>query len=113
MSLSHAEVARRTGLDARRFGHYATGLREPDFRTLIKIAKALGTTPDVLLGVVEDLPVRDADAKLRQQIAIACQSLEGHTLEVVLAQVSAVVALERGLRARLKLSRRVNRRVGT
>lgn len=96
LSLSHAEVARRTGLDTRRFGHYATGLREPDFQTLIRIAKALATTPDALLGVVEDKPAGDEDAKLRQQIVVACQSLRGRSLEIILAQVLAVVALERG-----------------
>lgn len=95
LSLSHAEVARRTGLDTRRFGHYATGLREPDFQTLVRIAKALATTPDALLGVSVDTPTGDADARLREQIAVACQSLDGHSLEIILAQVSAVVALER------------------
>ncbi len=96
LSLPHAEVARRTGLDPRRFGHYATGLREPDFQTLIRIAKALATTPDALLGVADDEPVAGGDAKLRRQISVACESLDGRSLEIILAQVTAVVALERG-----------------
>lgn len=96
LSLSHAEVARRIGLDPRRFGHYSTGLREPDFQTLLRIAKALATTPDVLLGVADDDPVADRNADLRRQIAAACQSLAGQSLEIILAQVEAVVALERG-----------------
>lgn len=100
LSLSHAEVARRTGLDARRFGHYATGQREPDFQTLIRIANALATTPDALLGVGDEKSASDEDTKLRQQITLACQSLDGRILEIILAQVTAVVAIERGAKSK-------------
>ena len=53
LNLSDAEVARRAGLSERRYGNYVAGIREPDLMTLVKIAKALSTTPDRLLGVSE------------------------------------------------------------
>ncbi len=103
LSLTHAEVARRASLDPRRFGHYATGLREPDFRTLLKIATVLGTTPNVLLGVENAAISNSTEATLRLQIGMACEALAEPTLRIVLAQVGAVVALSRksaGLRSR-------------
>ncbi|MBB6306455.1 helix-turn-helix transcriptional regulator [Xanthobacter tagetidis] len=47
---SNAEAARRAGLNERRYFHYVSEAREPDLATLVKISKALGTTPDALLG---------------------------------------------------------------
>lgn len=51
LGLSQAEVARRTGLSAERYGQYVRGLREPDFDTLLTICGALQTSPDQLLGL--------------------------------------------------------------
>ncbi len=50
LDLTDAEVARRTGLPARRYGHYATGYREPNLDTLLVICEALDSTPNELLG---------------------------------------------------------------
>ena len=38
LGISNAEVARRAGLSERRYGHYVSGVREPDLRTLLTIA---------------------------------------------------------------------------
>ncbi len=51
LGISNAEAGRRAGLDERRYAHYANGRREPDLATLVKIAGALHTTPDWLLGI--------------------------------------------------------------
>ncbi|HEY0838474.1 MAG TPA: helix-turn-helix transcriptional regulator [Azospirillum sp.] len=51
--LSDAEVARRAGLGARRYGNYVQGIREPDLATLLRISRVLQTTPNALLGVDE------------------------------------------------------------
>ena len=59
LGLSAAEVARRAGLNERRYGHYATGAREPNLETLLKISEVLGTTPNALLGI----DVGDSDKK--------------------------------------------------
>ena len=40
LGISSAEAARRCELDERRYGHYASGRREPDLATLTKIARA-------------------------------------------------------------------------
>lgn len=56
IGLSDAEVARRVGLDAGRYGNYVRGTREPDFRTFEKICRVLLTTPNALLGFDEDAP---------------------------------------------------------
>src|SRR5690606_36337974 len=51
LGISNAEAARRVGLEERRYAHYASGRREPDLATLIRIAETLGTTPNWLLGL--------------------------------------------------------------
>lgn len=53
-SLSQAEVARRCGYSAERFGNYVRGEREPDLDALVAISGALGVTPDSLLGLRAD-----------------------------------------------------------
>ncbi len=49
-----ADIARTLGLHERRFAHYVSGTREPDLNTLVKISKALGTTPNQLLGLYDE-----------------------------------------------------------
>ncbi|WP_328286611.1 helix-turn-helix domain-containing protein [Pseudorhizobium marinum] len=51
LGISNAEASRRMGLDERRYAHCTSGRREPDLATLVRIAEALGTTPNWLLGV--------------------------------------------------------------
>ncbi len=53
LGVSNSEIARRAGLEERRYGHYVTGRREPDLATLIKIAQTLQTSPNWLLDVNE------------------------------------------------------------
>jgi transcriptional regulator with XRE-family HTH domain len=50
LGISQADAARRSGLSSQRFGNYAQGTRTPDLDTLMRIARALGTTTDWLLG---------------------------------------------------------------
>lgn len=50
LDLTDAEIARRTGLPVRRYGHYATGYREPNLDTLLVICEALDISPGDLLG---------------------------------------------------------------
>ena len=50
LGLSHAAIARRIGVSERRYAHYVTGRNEPDLATLVRIAKALQTSPNELLG---------------------------------------------------------------
>lgn len=50
LGLSDAEVARRAGLSERRYGHYVSGTREPDFATFMRICEVLTVTPNDLLS---------------------------------------------------------------
>jgi transcriptional regulator with XRE-family HTH domain len=89
IGLPLAEVARRAGLSERRFGHYASGRSEPDLASLIRIAEALDTTPNQLLGI-EDA-VDTADDVLRRQVSAAVRLLDDHGLRVTLATVTALI----------------------
>lgn len=56
MGLSQADVARRCGLSAERYGQYVRGERAPDFDTLAVICGVLKTNPNQLLGYSEAQP---------------------------------------------------------
>lgn len=51
--VNQAELARKCGLTPARFNNYVTDTRKPDLDTLMRMAKALETTPDYLLGFSE------------------------------------------------------------
>ncbi len=57
LHLTQAEAARLSGCTTARFGNYVTGNRNPDLETLVRIARALRTTTDWLLGLSEVVPV--------------------------------------------------------
>ena len=42
---SDAEVARRVGIQPRRYSNYVNDVREPDFETFVKICRTLGLEP--------------------------------------------------------------------
>ncbi len=95
LGIAHAEAARRAGLSERRFGHYATGIREPDLSTLVRIAEALQTKPDALLGFGEQDEV-SARSKLVARLVSAAQVLADEVLEIVVVQAEALAASRRG-----------------
>ena len=90
LGVSHAAVARRCGLSERRYGHYVSGIREPDLATLVRIAEALQTTPDVLLGVSNLTPI-STRSRFLGRLMSAAQLLENRDLEIISVQVEAVV----------------------
>lgn len=94
LGIAHAEAARRAGLSERRFGHYVTGIREPDLATLVRIAEALQTRPDDLLGFGEraEMSVR---SKLIDRLVSAAQVLADDVVEMVVVQVEALAARRR------------------
>jgi transcriptional regulator with XRE-family HTH domain len=89
LGLSHAEVARRAGLSERRYGNYVTGRREPDLSTLLRIAAALETSPDELLGVTvgEEAQTRE---ELLSAVVPALSRLTVERLRLVTAIVAAL-----------------------
>ncbi len=46
MGLSDAAVARRMGIQPRRYSNYVNDVREPDFETFVKICRTLGLEPN-------------------------------------------------------------------
>jgi transcriptional regulator with XRE-family HTH domain len=96
LGLTHAEVARRCDLEVRRFHHYVVGDREPDLKTLVRIAAVLNTTPDALLGIAEaPTPPSDECDLLRSRLAVASLALDQRALQFVMIVVDAVISRER------------------
>ena len=89
LGLSQAEVARASGLNERRYNHYARGRRQPDLATLVRIAVTLKTTPNWLLGV-EPVTVDDERSAIQASIAATCQSLDADRLGLAHALVTTL-----------------------
>jgi transcriptional regulator with XRE-family HTH domain len=96
LGISNAEAARRCALDERRFGHYASGRREPDLATLVRIAEALGTTPNWLLGVTSADSKDPSIAELVDRFTNASNGMTLQELEMSVIQAEAVAASKRG-----------------
>ena len=93
LGLTQAEVARLSGLNERRFNHYARGRRQPDLATLVRISQTLKTTPNWLLGV--EPSGEDVDrSKLEASLSAACQSLDRYRLGLAVSLVTALAKHE-------------------
>ena len=90
LGISNAEVARRVGLDERRYAHYASGRREPDLATLVRIAETLGTTPSWLLGV--SMRGKDITSSLIERFENAATGMPVDELELCIIQAEALAA---------------------
>lgn len=96
LGISNAEAARWADLDERRYAHYASGRREPDLATLVRIAERLGTTPNALLGV-EEAFVDDDDANaLINRFVRAASNMTPDELELCVVQAEAIAARRQG-----------------
>lgn len=89
LGIAHAEAARRAGLSERRYSHYVNGIREPNLVTLVRIAEALQTRPDDLLGFGKRDEV-SARSKLIDRLVSAAQVLADDVLEIVVVQAEAL-----------------------
>jgi transcriptional regulator with XRE-family HTH domain len=94
LGLSHAEAARRAGLSERRYGNYVSGVREPDLRTLARIAEVLQTTPNDLLGFRTDKTEPDRSI-LIDRMNQAAHRLTAFELELLTVQMEAVAKRSR------------------
>lgn len=96
LGLTHAEVARRCHLEIRRFHHYVVGDREPDLKTLVRIAEVLGTTPDVLLGLrkISGVP-EDEASRLRARLSATAVLMDSAALRLLIKLADGVLAFAR------------------
>ena len=92
LGLSDADVARRSGLSERRYGHYVNGAREPDLATLLRICRTLDMSPNEVLGWSPVTARSSPNAKLHARLHSAVQRLSKQHLEVL---VIAAEALDR------------------
>src|SRR6266403_1553091 len=90
LGLSDAEVARRAGLSQRRYGYYATGEREPNLATLIRICEVLGATPNDLLLLSGKPPPPSGRDHLLARIAAATNDLSVSDLELAVCQSECI-----------------------
>lgn len=79
LKLSQAQLAERAGLQASAISHFETGARRPSFRSLRKLAVALGVTTDYLLGRTE---ARTESADTVDAIARDIRMLSAEDLEL-------------------------------
>lgn len=92
LGISNAEAARRADLDERRYAHYASGRREPDLATLVRIAKALGTHPNALLGLDDEGKSETRKSALLGRLVAAGESLSEAELRSLTVQAEALAA---------------------
>lgn len=95
LGISHAEAARRSGLSERRYAHYVSGIREPDLATLVRIAKALQTTPNALLGVDGKKAEATRKSLLQDRLNSVANTLRESDIESVIVQVEALANFRR------------------
>lgn len=96
LGISNAEAARRVGLSERRYAHYASGKREPDLATLVRIAKVLGTTPNWLLAIQDSEALPSAAFLLRDRLMLAANAMSEQALEIIVVQAEAVAGMAEG-----------------
>lgn len=51
---SQSEVAKYLGITRQAYGHYETGVREPDNTTIVKLSKFYDVSTDYLLGITDE-----------------------------------------------------------
>ena len=98
LGLSGAEVARRAGLTATRYGHYLKDYREPDLATLVRICRVLGLRPDEALGYGQHDPDTTGVLAKRAAIAAYVDVLDAGSLDLAVLVVQAIAATT-GLRS--------------
>lgn len=90
LGLADATVAERVGLSQQRYHNYVSDQTEPDLQTLVRICKALGTEPNVVLGFAEDDGETGEEAKLQARLAAASATMGLATLRLAAAVVDTI-----------------------
>ncbi len=86
LGLTDSEVARRLDLTPRRYSSYVNETREPHFRDLLRICRALSLTPDHVLGARPVDPAEDTE----QPTLAALRAMPAPARRLALAAVEAM-----------------------
>ena len=78
-------------MSERRYAHYVTGRNEPDLATLVRIAKALQTSPNELLGFAAETK-RSKRSLLRDRLNAAAEAMDDRELEITVVHAEALAA---------------------
>ena len=97
LGLSDVDVARKLGLAQGRYSAYVNGAREPDLKLFVRICGALGTTPDVILGVSQSASPEDAGMS---EVLVSLRQLDSDGLVLASALIRTVVAHQDQLAAK-------------
>lgn len=89
LGLTDVDVARRLGLAQGRYSAYVNEAREPDLKLFVRICAALGTTPDVILGVSAFPEQENAGVS---EVTTSLRLLDSDGLALVSALVRTVAA---------------------
>jgi transcriptional regulator with XRE-family HTH domain len=92
LGLSDAEVARRAGLSERRYGYYATGEREPNLATLVRICEVLAATPNDMFLPEGKPPAQSGRDRVLARITAAAERLSLADLELAACQLECLLA---------------------
>jgi transcriptional regulator with XRE-family HTH domain len=102
LGLSDAEVARRAELSERRYGYYATGEREPNLATLIRICEVLAAKPNDLLLSEGKPPPQSARDRVLARIGVTTDNLSIAELELAACLIECVAAHRQTRRTRVR-----------
>ncbi len=95
IGLTDTEVARRLGISQQRFANYVAGRHRPDYDTLIRICRVLGTRPDRLLGFEETESAADTDdARLYRRVCAAARSMGKLAMEHAAVMMDALAEFD-------------------
>lgn len=90
LGLADTTIAERVGLSQQRYHNYVSDQTEPDYETLLRICRALVTTPNVVFGVEAPRSGLDEAEVLRNRIVAAAGAMAVPTLRVTAAVVDVL-----------------------
>jgi transcriptional regulator with XRE-family HTH domain len=90
LDLKQVQVAQRVNIDPKRFNNYVKNLTEPDFALFVQIAKALNTSPNILLGF-DNAPKKKSEQLLRGRIDAALNVMDAEDQKVIAACADAIL----------------------
>ena len=95
LGLTDSEVARRLGLSQARYHNYVSDTAEPDLGTLLRICRALSTSPDEVLAFDGPISSASGDDLQRHRVASAISAMQGDELVYAADLIEAMITVQR------------------